>query len=320
VEQVARPEIPTLTGDPASPELASYRALVGSWLLTLEARGRSKGTRTLYRFAAFQLGDYLASQGMPLEVTAIRREHLESFLIDVQRRHPGTSTAATLYRCLRSFFTWLYQDEEEITSHPMARMHEPTFTQREVPVLPDAAVTALLSTVAHGRDFEARRDHAILRLLLDTPLRRTELAQLKTTEVDLPSRVVHVTVKGNRERSVPFGVKAAQAVDRYLRARGSHRYASLPRLWLGARGAFSGDSLYAMLRKRANEANLPDGMHPHLFRHLFAHSWLVQGGQEADLMRLGGWRSREIMARYAESAADARAVEAYRRLSPGDRF
>jgi hypothetical protein len=58
----------------------------------------------------------------------------------------------------------------------------------------------------------------------------------------------------------------------------------------------------------------------HAFRHLFAHTLLSAGMQETDLMRLAGWRSRQMVARYAASAGTDRAIAAYRRMAPSDKY
>jgi integrase len=197
------------------------------------------------------------------------------------------------------------------------------------PFFSEAQLAALLKAT-RGQDFEARRDHAIMRVLIDTGLRVSGLANLrfdpasdKDTDVLLDQLRLRVRLKGGEIWWVPIGTKSAAAIDRYLRMRARSPHAGLPWLWIGTRGhnvSHFGDSgIRAMVRRRGMQAGVQD-CYPHRFRHTFADSWLALGGNVDDLMNVAGWKSIAMPLRYAKGGGIARAAEAHKRLSPGDRL
>ena len=303
-------------------------AFVTSWQLALEAAAKSPRTVRSYLDSVRALHAFLASQGLPSDVEGVEAEHLRVFLLAEERRTSAVS-AAVHFRNLRVFFGWLASEEERPNPNPMSRVEGPKVSKKAEPFFQDEELARLLET-CQGSSFGDRRDTAILRVLIDTGLRVSGLANLRydlhdedRNDVILTQRRLRIRLKGGDETWVPIGKKAAAALDRYIRVRARHDQASSPWLWLGMQGhntAHMTDSgIRDMVGRRGDQAGIQN-VHPHRFRRSFADKWLAAGGSTDDLMHITGWKTYDMVREYTEARGIARAHDAHTRLSPGDRI
>ncbi|MBI3749320.1 MAG: tyrosine-type recombinase/integrase [Chloroflexi bacterium] len=285
----------------------------------LAAERKAAKTIKLYRTAAEDLARFLRDHGRNTAVADITRDDMEAFLIDLQHRTTryGTPTApATLnqtFRSLQAFFLYLVKDEE-VTDTPLKNIERPTIPDVP-PAFPTADEMTTLLRVCDGKDFAGRRDKAILTLFYDSGVRLAEMTGIKIADLDRDLLTVYVTGKFERPRTVPFSVDTVRVIDRYLKVRKDHPWAKSPALWIGERGALTHAGITLMVRRRARQAGV-DGIHPHSFRHAYADAYLSAGGEEGDLMRNAGWKSRSMVDRYGRGAAAERARRNYHNFSP----
>lgn len=275
-------------------------SLATSFARSQKAQGRSPHTVKLYRDCIHRLAVYLDDDSTRLT----RRELTDFYAIRSETVAPAT--VWTDWKVHRVFLGWMV-DEEEIPSHPMAKMKPPKQPIVPVPVITDTEIARLLAACA-GRDRRSTRDRALITFSLESGSRRGELALLKVSEIDLDRQIVLLTGKG-KTRIVPIGPRAATALDRWLRLRGDAP---------GSLFGLTASGISQAFKDRAREAGLPD-LHIHMTRHTFAHRWMAMNGSETDLLTLGGWSpgSRGMLDRYGASARVERAVTAFRRMYGG---
>lgn len=295
---------------------ARLEDLAASFRRHLRAEGKAERTTVIYGQSVRIFSEWLAIHGRAATVNELTRAAVREWLADLADRCEQ-STVGTRYRGLYRFCGWLV-DEGELETNPLQGLSVDKPKEKLVPILDDTELAALIKACA-GKAFEDRRDEAVLRLLIDCGLRVSELCGLRLAEIDLDKEMAVVTGKGNKVRPIYFGARTARAIDRYQRLRRQHRYAHSPYLFLSQRGPLSTDGVREILEKRARMAGVK-GVHPHRFRHSWAHDFLLAGGQERDLKRLAGWTSDAMLERYGSSAADMRAREAATRLRRGDRL
>jgi len=296
------------------PPAVDLAALLPSWELSLRAERKSPQTVKSYGDGVRAFLRWCDEHG---HSPALERDLMKGFVADLLEAGAEPSTARSRQLGVRRFSAWL-AEEGEIDDDPLLGLKAPKLDSKVTDSLTDDELRRLLKACV-GKEFRDRRDEAIVRLMAETGMRAGEVIGLSIGDVDLIRGLATVRRgKGGKGRLAPFGPQTGRTVDRYLRARRTHRLADMPALWLGDRGkSLEYYGLHRALKHRAELAGLPK-FHPHLLRHTAASRWLAAGGSEGGLMAVAGWSSREMLDRYVKSTAAERAAAEARGLNLGE--
>ena len=264
---------------PRAPE-RPFEHLLLDFLAYLEfERGLSRNTLEAYRSDLLQYGRFLEERG----ITAVGADgaQIEAFLAALGGSGGRAASPATIHRkaaCLRSFYRHLRR-EGLLEADPTATVTAPRRGRKLPQVLTRGEVTKLLEQ-PKGTEPAALRDRALLELMYACGLRASEAIGLEVSDVDLEDEVLRARGKGSKERMVPVGHTASEAVRRYLeRGRPALVGARVEsHLFVNFRGgALTRQGLYKIVRRHATSAGLADRMSPHTLRHTFA-THLLAGG------------------------------------------
>ncbi len=243
-------------------------------------------------------------------------DDLAGYVASLRAAGRAGTTIARRVAALRSF----YRHQMLLgarTDNPAAELELPR-RRRTLPRTLSAGEAERLIEAASGAGPRALRDRALVELLYGAGLRVSEAVGLDRSAVDLEQRLVRCLGKGSKERIVPIGREAVEALRRYL-ARGRPYLDKRRRaeLFLNAQGgALTRAGAFLILRRLAAAAGLePERVHPHLLRHSFATHLLEGGADLRSVQEMLGHADLSTTERYTH-VSDRRRRELYFQAHP----
>jgi integrase/recombinase XerD len=218
------------------------------------------------------------------ESAKVTSEQITEYLGFVTSKGLSKRTTAHILSSLRSYFDWCVQ-EGEVKENPCDRVDAPKLGKYLPAVLSLEEVTAILESVDLKKPF-GKRDRAILEVLYGCGLRVSEAASLRISHVYLDEGFVNVIGKGDKQRLVPLGEVAADAIRAYLPDRPAPKERKYDDyLFLNRFGTpLSRISIFNLVKDQAMAAGIQKEISPHTFRHSFA-THLIENGADLRIVQ-----------------------------------
>lgn len=291
------------------------------WLLDGTIRGQSNRTidsrrDIVQKLVWFLRRDHLSADldGMRAYMMYLHHGHLEPggrWGNPEQTYKLRPATIHTYHGHLRTLFRWLLA-ERLIAVNPMERIPVPIYRRDQVEPLTQDELRRII--MAAKSSFNPKRDEAIIRLLLDTGIRVSELIGLRREDISVPERTLRVVGKGGKRRVVAYGARTSKALWAYLGEIGEDGQP----VFRGERGPLTRSGVGQIVSDLGDRACV-ERVHAHRLRHTFAIEFLRANGNVFTLQQILGHTNLQMTQRYV-AIAQADVVVQQRRFSPGDRL
>ena len=291
---------------------------IGDFLdyLTFE-RNVSPNTVGAYRddlesFTGFLCDDYFTVARDQLDLRRVDHLAVRAYLAHLARRKLKRSSIARHLSAMRSFFKYLMR-EAVVDANPARTVATPKREKHLPSVMQPAEVTLLLEQPDTSSPL-GLRDRAFLELLYASGLRIAELVGIDIDDIELRARLVKVRGKGSKERIVPFGSKAEEAIRAWLAAREAPPEEEA--LFINYRGErITQRSVRRLFDRYVRDAALRAGISPHTMRHSFATHLLNAGADLRAIQELLGHASLSTTQKYTH-LNDWELMKVYRKAHP----
>ena len=258
--------------------------------------------RELQGFAEF-VGKRLGAKAQP---AAIGHQDIRAYLTELYGRGLGKASVARALAAIRSWFKWLAR-QGLVEQSPAALVATPKLPKH----LPRVPTIEEMNRVVESADDEGaawpERDRAIFELLYGCGIRNAELVGIDLKDIHWANDAILVRGKGKKQRYVPLGDAAAEALRAYLPERekklagaGKACEALLLNVWLRGNGRLTTRSVGRIVKRIALAHGLPAEVHPHTLRHAFGTHMLEEGADLRAIQELLGHERLSTTQRYTQ--------------------
>jgi len=275
----------------------------------------SKNTEVSYERDLKKLCQYLETQGI-ISVEAVNTTSLNSYVLHLEQSGMKPSTISRSIASMKAFFMYLYKGHQ-IGEDPSEKIKAPKVEKKLPSVLSTEEITQLLKQPS-GNSPKELRDKAMLELLYATGIRVTELITLRISDVNLHMEYLNCTDE-YKERVIPFGKKAKEALENYLRDGRPKLVEDTANEWLFTNcsgQAMSRQGFWKLIKLYGGKAGIESEITPHTLRHSFAAHMVANGADLKSVQEMLGYADIAATQVYAQVNQTSKIRDVYMSTHP----